>query len=242
MEHLRAFRPNVVFKDGQVAARDGQYVGPSARHPLPDANTVHLPILSEVAFRLRLGQETVPVLHIQPGSLITRKELREVRVEEGVWTFDADRDVVLLASIERHRASGQIGLGLAAGFGFRKQGALASTVAHDSHNVITAGTNPRDMLVAVRALGEMGGGFVTVRDGAVQARLPLPFAGLLSKAPWESVEAGLGEVEAAAEELGISVPCPFGILSFLALSVIPEIRLTDQGFWDVLAQEFLPLG
>jgi adenine deaminase len=108
--------------------------------------------------------------------------------------------------------------------------------------VILAGTNPRDMLAAARALAETGGGFVTVAEGQVQARLPLPFAGLLSTQPHEAVESGVAAVEAAAATLGVTVPCPFGILSFLALSVIPEVRVTDQGFWDVLAQRFLPLG
>lgn len=236
------FRPALVVKDGTVAARAGTYVGPGPTHGLPETNTIHLPDLTDDAFRLRLGSETVPVLRIQPGSLVTRKETLTVGRRAGLWRFDPERDVVLLASIERHTASGHVGLGLAAGFGFTRHGALGSSVAHDSHNVILAGTNPKDMLVAARALAETGGGFVTVSDGKVRARLPLPFAGLLSMQPFEAVEAGLGAVEAAAAQLGVTVPCPFGILSFLALSVIPEVRVTDQGFWDVGEQRFLPLG
>jgi adenine deaminase len=236
------FRPALVLKDGRVAARDGQYVGPGPAHALPSANTIHLPQLAETAFRLRLGSDTVPVLRIQPGSLVTLKQTMTVARKEGFWQFDPARDAVLLASIERHKASGHVGLGLATGFGFRRHGAMGSSVAHDSHNVILAGTNPRDMLAAARALAETGGGFVTVAEGQVQARLPLPFAGLLSSQPHEAVTAGLAEVEATAATLGVTVPCPFGILSFLALSVIPEVRVTDQGFWDVLAQRFLPLG
>jgi len=242
VERLGNFRPTLVLKDGVVAARDGVYVGPQPTHGLPKANTIHLPALTEAAFRLKLGSDSVPALRIQPGSLLTRKDTVEVARNEGHWAYDPRRDVVLLASVERHKALGTVGLGLATGFGFRRHGALGSSVAHDSHNVILAGTNPRDLLVAAHALAETGGGFVTVADGQVQARLPLPFAGLLSTRPYEEVEAGLSEVESAAAELGVTVPCPFGILSFLALSVIPEVRVTDQGFWDVVEQRFVTLG
>jgi len=239
IEHLREFRPMLVLKDGKIVAREGHCVAPPPRGTVPVVPSVHLPQLAEEAFRLRLTSETVPVLRIQPGSLVTLRETHEVCRSDGHWTWQPERDVVLLASIERHRATGNVGLGLATGFGFHRPGALASSVAHDSHNVIVAGTNARDMLVAVRALAETGGGFVTVSDGTVRARLPLPFAGLLSTEPVERVEAGLAAVEAAAAELGVTVPCPFGILSFLALSVIPEVRITDQGFFDVVGQRFL---
>jgi adenine deaminase len=146
--------------------------------------------------------------------------------------------VALLASVERHRALGSVGLGLVAGLGLRR-GALASSVAHDSHNLIVAATNAPDALAAVRALAESGGGFVAVADGAVLDRLPLPFAGLLSRQSADAVCAGLEEAEAAARALGCGVPCPFGVLSFLALPVIPDLKITDQGLWDVVKQRFV---
>ncbi len=177
-----------------------------------------------------------------PGQLLTRSEPQEVSRTEGCWTWGPERDVALIASIERHRALGTVGLGLVAGFNFRRHGALASSVAHDSHNVIVTGTNPRDMLGAVSALAETGGGFVAVADGQLMARLPLPVAGLLSAAPYESVIEQLHAVNGAARELGCALTAPFGTLSFLALPVIPELHITDQGLFDVAKQEFPCLG
>ena len=123
----------------------------------------------------------------------------------------------------------------------KRAGALGSSVAHYSHNLLVAGTNARDMLVCARALAETGGGFVVAAEGEVRGRMPLPFAGLLSTADAATVCGNLEQVEAAARSLGCRVPCPFGVLSFLALSVIPELRVTDQGLWDVVQQEFLRL-
>jgi adenine deaminase len=241
VDDLADFRPSWVFKNGRPVSRDGAFIAETVAPPIACQNTIHLPPLDESSFRLPLKQASCPAIRIQPGLLGTGAEQHEVTREAGLWKFDPARDVVLLASIERHRALGTVGLGLAAGFGFQRHGALASSVAHDSHNVILAGTNGRDMLAAARALAETGGGFVTVADGAVQARLPLPLAGLLSLSPAEEVCRGLEEVESAARALGCRIPCPFGVLSFLALSVIPELRITDQGLWNVLEQCFVPL-
>src|SRR5262249_18530830 len=160
-------------------------------------------------------------------------ETKPVRRREGRWVFDSERDVALVASLERHRKTGQMGLGLVSGFGFRRPGALGSSVAHDSHNLIVAGTNPRDMLVCIRALAESGGGFVAAADGAVQARLPLPIGGLLSTATSDTVCRQLEDVYGAARHLGCGLASPLGTLSFLALPVIPELRITDQGLFDV---------
>jgi adenine deaminase len=179
------------------------------------------------------------VIGIIPGQIVTRHETRPTRRQEGCWLFNPERDVVLVASIERHRATGHIGLGLVSGFGLRREGALGSSVAHESHNLIVAGTNARDMLVCVRSLQESGGGFVVAADGAVQARLPLPIAGLLSTDNADTVCRQLHEVYEAAGALGCSLASPFGTLSFLALPVIPELRITDQGLFDVRFQQFL---
>lgn len=241
MDDLRDFRPHLVVKEGQVVARDGAFVGELPVHSIPCANTIHLPPLDESAFHLHLSAPTCPVIRIQPGLLVTRRETRQVATESGLWRWDASRDVLLIASIERHKALGRVGLGLVAGFGVQRPGALGSSVAHDSHNLLIAGTNARDMLACARALAESGGGFVAVSEGEIRARLPLPLAGLLSLESAETVCGQLEEVERAARHLGCSVPCPFGVLSFLALSVIPELRITDQGLWDVVGQRFLQL-
>lgn len=241
VDDLRDFRTHLVLKTGRVVARDGTFVADSSAPAIPSANTMHLAPLDDSAFRLRLTRSSCPVIRIQPGSLVTRSESQDLAPAEGEWRWRPDQDVLLIASIERHKAMGRVGLGLVAGFGLRRAGALASSVAHDSHNLIIAGTNPHDMLVCAQALAECGGGFVVASGGEVRARLPLPLAGLLSLETAETVCRQLAEVESAARALGCNVPCPFGVLSFLALSVIPELRITDQGLWDVLAQRFVPL-
>ncbi len=241
-DDLKDFRISLVIKDGVVASRDGRFVAELPAHAPACANTIRLPPLDESAFELRPTAATVPVIRIQPGQLVTRREMQEIHTDaDGRWQFDPLRDVLLIASIERHKALGRVGLGLVSGFGLERPGALGSSVAHDSHNVLLAGTNARDLLTCARALGEMGGGFVVAASGEVKARLPLPLAGLLSLESADTVCAQLEEVERAAQALGCSLPCPFGVLSFLALSVIPELRITDQGLWDVVGQQFVRL-
>jgi adenine deaminase len=240
VDDLRDFRPHLVVKNGQVVARQGKFVSDLATCSIPCGNTIHLGPLDESAFRLRLSSSSCPVIHIQPGLLVTRAETQQVSPVDGQWRWDSGRDVLLIASIERHKAMGRVGLGLVAGFGFQRPGALGSSVAHDSHNLLIVGTNPTDMLACARALAERGG-FVVVSGGELRARLPLPLAGLLSLERADTVCRQLAEVEKAARALGCHVPCPFGVLSFLALSVIPELRITDQGLWDVVIQQFVSL-
>jgi adenine deaminase len=241
VEGLESFRAHTVIKGGAVAARDGKCVDYGSTPRLESENTVHLAPLDVQAFRLPLLAETCPVIEIVPDQIITRHTSRSVRRVDGQWAFDPERDVLLIASIERHKASGRIGLGLVSGFGLTHDGALGSSVAHDSHNLVIAGTNPRDMLVCARALAEQGGGFVAAASGNVQAILPLPVAGLLSLDDADSVCRQLEAVNAAAHSLGCPLAAPFGTLSFLALPVIPELRITSQGVFDVREQQFLKL-
>jgi adenine deaminase len=241
VDDLTGFRVRTVIKKGKIAACDGLCVEDGTAPGLPHENTIHLPPLDEGTFHLPISAETCPVIEIVPDQILTRRTLRSVRRVEGHWAFDPERDVLLIASIERHRASGRIGLGLVSGFGLAHDGALGSSVAHDSHNLIIAGTNARDMLVCARALAAHGGGFVAASGGQVQAILPLPVAGLLSIEPADVVCRQLGEVDRAAHALGCPLAAPFGTLSFLALSVIPELRITAQGVFDVREQRFLTL-
>jgi adenine deaminase len=242
VEDLAEFRVNTVIKSGKVAARDGQCLDYGAIPRLDRENTVHLAPLDEPAFRLTLASESCPVIEIVPDQIITRRTSRSARRIDGLWAFDPERDIVLIASIERHRASGRIGLGLVSGFGLTREGALGSSVAHDSHNLIIAGTNCRDMLVCARALAEEAGGFVVAAEGRVQSILPLPVAGLLSLAHADLVCRQLEEVNRAAHALGCPLAAPFGTLSFLALPVIPELRITTRGVFDVREQQFLELS
>jgi adenine deaminase len=237
---LGEFRPHLVFKDGRVVARDGIFLAQLPPTAITTGNTVRIAPLDESAFSLVVRSDKCPVIRPVPGKLVNRTETQNVTRVDGRWVFDPAHDVHLLASIERHRATGNVGLGLVAGFGLRA-GALASSVAHDSHNLIVVGTNPRDMLTCVRSLEKTGGGFVVACGGEVRARLDLPVAGLLSREPFETVCRQLVEVETAAQALGCQLAGPFGVLSFLALPVIPELRVTDQGLWDVTRQAFVKL-
>jgi adenine deaminase len=241
VENMENFRVDTVIKAGTVVARGGKCLDFGQAPRLDRENTIHLPTLDERAFRLALSSETCSVIEIVPDQIITRRTSRSVRRVDGLWALDPERDVLLIASIERHRASGRIGLGLVSGFGLTHEGALGSSVAHDSHNLVVAGTNPRDMVVCVRALAEHGGGFVAAASGHVQAILPLPFAGLLSLEDADQVCRHLEEVNQAAHALGCPLDAPFGTLSFLALPVIPELRITTRGVFDVLEQRFLEL-
>jgi adenine deaminase len=241
VEDLQSFRVHMVIKDGHVAARDGRLLEQGAVHSIAHANTIRLPELTEAMLCLRPSAENCPVIEIVPDQIVTRRSVRSVRRQGGVWCFDPERDVLLIASIERHRASGRIGLGLVSGFGLTSDGALGSSVAHDSHNLIIAGTNAADMLICAKALAEHGGGFVVVAHGDVQAVVPLPVAGLLSRESALTVCRQLDEVNRAARALGCPLEAPFGTLSFLALPVIPELRITTKGVFDVTKQEFVTL-
>ncbi|GAI19149.1 unnamed protein product, partial [marine sediment metagenome] len=183
-------------------------------------------------FRLTTAGETHPVIEIVPGQIVTKKKVERVKTVDGAIMPDTARDILKLAVVERHKASGNIGLGLVKGFGL-KQGALASSVAHDSHNIVAVGTNDSDILKAVEEISRLQGGLVVCTQGKILAFLPLPVAGLLSLDPLEAVAAQFETIEEAAASLGNLPPAPFSILSFLALPVIPELRLTDLGLVDV---------
>jgi adenine deaminase len=235
------FRPSLVLKNGRVVARGGACLADVGSPRLDHANTVHLAPIDPAALQLRLSSEVCPIIRIVPDQLITRCEMKAVRRENGWWVYDTERDVALVASIERHAASGAIGLGLVSGFGLRRHGALGSSVAHDSHNLIVVGTNPRDMLACIRSLQESGGGFALAADGVVRASLPLAIAGLISTASADAVCRQLEIVNDGVRALGCPLSAPFGTLSFLALPVIPELRITDRGLFDVVRQKFVPL-
>jgi adenine deaminase len=241
MEDLRDFRVHQVFKNGRLVAKGGAYLAEVTSLAVEATNTVHAAPVDESAFRLSPTRDNVPVIRIVPGQLVTRAETQPVERSKGQWTWRPERDQVLIASIERHRKTGRVGLGLVSGFNLRKPGALGSSVAHDSHNLIIAGTNPRDMLACVRWLEKHGGGFVCVSDGEVCAELPLPVGGLLSTSPADMVCQQLRDVRHVAQGLGCELNCPFGMLSFLALPVIPELKMTDRGPYDVARQEFIKL-
>ena len=186
---------------------------------------------STVDFRIPARSGRIRVIECQPGQIVTGQATRTPRIEDGLVTADPNRDLLKLAVIERHRASGRTGLGFVCGLGL-KTGALASTVAHDSHNLIVAGCDDEAMLAAARLAASQGGGLalVTPKESLL---LPLPVAGLMAQAPVAEVSRRLADLTAAARRAGSRADNPFMLLSFLALPVIPELKLTDRGLIDV---------
>ena len=181
------------------------------------------------------------VIGLVPGQIITELLVDELTVENGFAVADPERDLAKLAVVERHHGTGRIGLGFVRGFGLQS-GAFASTVAHDAHNIVVVGVDDGDIARAVQRLGELGGGMVVVESRGVRAELPLPVAGLLSEAPAADVAEGSRACVAALAELGCTVEAPFQALAFLALSVIPSLKLTDQGLVDVDQFRLVPLA
>jgi len=236
-----SFEPHIVVKDGRIVASDGQFKGQVGAAGVDFEKTVRLGAIDEAAFELRLESDDCPVIGLVPDNIVTKHETRTVRRDAatGQWLFDPEQDVAMVACIERHHATGRIGVGLVGGFGFRRPGALGSSVAHDAHNLVVAGTDAVNMLACTRALEESGGGLVVVADGTLVARLPLPVAGLISSLDYRTVRRELDQVTEAARSLGCQLSAPFGTLSFLCLSVIPELRITDRGLFDVLKQQVI---
>lgn len=228
---------DMVFYRGKLVAREGEILFPLPELTPQLVDTVHIKSLSLeslalLAKRRNSNEEIYPVIEIIPGQIITRKREERLKVTDGKIVPDLERDILKLVVVERHKASGNIGVGLVKGFGLKK-GALASSVAHDSHNIIAVGTNDPDILRAVEEVRRLQGGLVVSADQRILASLPLPVAGLLSLEPLEKVVAQYQELERATASLGNLPAAPFSILSFLALPVIPELRLTDLGLVDV---------
>lgn len=222
----------LVFKEGRLVARDGRLLVDVSVPTDPRLlNTVRLPALGPERLRLPDPGGPVRAIGLVPGQIVTRGLVVQPAVRGGEVVADPERDLVKLVVIERHGRGGGVGVGLLQGLGLRR-GALASTVAHDAHNVIVAGTSDEDIVAAARAVAETGGGFAAVLGGRVLSRLALPVAGLMSQQPLPEVVEELDRLEEAARSLGVTIPAPFMALSFLALSVIPELKLTDRGLVD----------
>ena len=224
---LESFRPAAVLKDGRTAADL-----PAAEVPDWVRNTVHVAPLTSGDLRIPWDGGDARVIGVRPGQIVTDSLTMAPRVAEGAAIADPDRDLAKIAVIERHLGTGRVGLGFIHGLGVRR-GAIASTVAHDAHNVVVAGVDDDDMVRAARRLGEIGGGMVAVHDRGIRAELALPVAGLMSAAPAEDVVAASRALGDAARSLGCTLEAPFHSMGFLALSVIPDLKITDHGLIDV---------
>jgi adenine deaminase len=233
LNDLKELQVDEVFYRGRLVAQNGAPLFP-LRKPAgkPLTHTVNIRSFTPESLKMKAVSEDLPVIEVVPGQIITRKIYEKLPVDNGIVQPDIRRDILKAVVVERHNATGNIGLGLVKGFGL-KQGALASSTAHDSHNIVAVGTGDEDVFSAVKELERLQGGMVVVSGGRVVRSLATPIAGLLSAEPLEKVVSGLQAVEKAAGDLGVTIPSPFAVLSFLALPVIPEIRLTDLGLVDV---------
>jgi adenine deaminase len=232
---LERFVPDVVLKDGL----------PPAGITTPEVpewtrSTVRVQPISSNDLRIASTGAPLKVIGLVPGQIVTDRLIEPPTVRDGAAVADPDRDLAKLLVAERHLGTGRVGIGFVRGFGLRS-GAIASTVAHDAHNIICAGMDDGDMARAVGRLAELGGGMVVVENRGVRAELPLAVAGLLSDQPLERVLAQSRGLIDAVRVLGCELPAPFHALGFLALSVIPALKLTDHGLVDVERFELTPL-
>ncbi len=246
LNDLKECRVTRVYKEGELVAADGECVA-----LMPSTLPAGARLRSSVNVRWLTPDDFVlpapaapgaqaRVIEVIPDQIRTIERREAPTCRDGVVVSDPARDLLKMAVIERHGATGNTGLGLVRGFGLQK-GAIASTVAHDAHNIIVVGTNDRDMLAAAVHLVKIRGGLCAVADANVVADVPLPIAGLLSESPAQTVAAQLDAVRAAARAFGSPLPQPFMTLSFMSLSVIGDLKLTDRGPVDVAAFQHVPL-
>jgi adenine deaminase len=238
---LESFRATLVWKRGRLVAEDGRALDvPGVTAPDWMRGSVHIEDLEAGDFAVEVDGP-VRVIGVEAGQIVTRALVDEPGRADGRAVADPGRDLAKIAVIERHRNTGRIGRGFIRGFGLRA-GALASSHAHDAHNVVVVGVDDADMAAAANRLRDIGGGQVAVAGGEVLAEVPCPIGGLLSDRPVEEVAAAAHRMEEVARTtLGASLPSPFMAMSFMALSVVPELKLTDRGLIDVTRAELVPL-
>jgi adenine deaminase len=232
---LERFVPELVLKAGrEVAEIPAPTVPEWAKH------TVRVRPVASNDFLIPWDGGAARVIELIPDQIVTGSIVEEPTVENGFAVADASRDLAKVAVIERHLATGRMSVGFVRGFGLER-GAFAATLSHDAHNIVVVGVDDSAMARAVTRLSELRGGIVVVEDQGVRAELPLPVAGLLSDRPVAEVVAASEAITAAVEKLGCTFPAPFQMLAFLALSVIPSLKITDRGLVDVDRFELVPL-
>jgi adenine deaminase len=222
-----------VYSGGVLVAEHGK-MSPDIAPPEPVLIPPSMNVdTQQIDLSIPAANKRIRVMDIVPDQIITGQFIMEATIWQGKAVADISRDLLKIAVIERHTGSGNVGKGFVRGFGL-KRGAIASSVAHDSHNIIVVGTNDEDMHAAIRAIVEMGGGLAAVYDKKVCADLALPIAGLMSLEPIPAVRDKIDRLIHAARKLGTTLADPFMTLSFLALPVIPELKITDKGLVDVV--------
>jgi adenine deaminase len=235
LDDLAGFEPRLVLKRGRP-------IGPVAPIAVPEwvTRSMNAAPVTAGSFRVTSSGRMIRVIRVIPAQLLTGQELMEPAARGPELVADPERDLVKIAVVERHHATGRIGLGFATGVGL-KRGAFASTVAHDAHNVVVLGVDDAGMAACVTRLSEIGGGIVIAEGDAVLAELPLPVAGLMSDLPLAEVYQRLTRMEQMLLDMGVTLQSPFMTISFLALSVIPDLKITDRGLVDVTNFSLVPL-
>ena len=238
---LKTFKPDLVIKNGVVAAENGKLIAELPENEaLAVRNSVNVRWITPEDFRIEANGSKVTALEVIPHQLITKSVVSKVKIEDGNAVSNIDNDTLKICVIERHRATGNIGKGFVKGFNL-KCGAIASTVAHDSHNMIVIGTNDADMYAAAVALIKCKGGKVVVKDGEVISELPLPIAGLMSDRDFDYVVNKCEELNKTAHSIGCKIEDPFMTMGFLSLPVIPELKVTDKGVFDTNKFDFIDI-
>jgi adenine deaminase len=239
IDDLPKLSVDMVFHKGKLVAQKGKALFSTSWRSDPEiTRSVNIKPFTIEALKLPASRKDLPIIEIVPGQVTTKGIKLEPKVRDGFVVPDIEQDILKLAVVERHKASGNIGLGLVKGFGLKK-GALGSSIAHDSHNIVVVGTNDQDIFTAIKEIEKLEGGLVVAAGGKIKGSLALPIAGLLSEEPLEAVVSKLEELQEIAAGWGCVLPSPFATLSFLALAVIPELRLTDKGLVDVVAFKLL---
>lgn len=236
---LKTFKPDMVIKGGKTVYENGGLTVNFEEAEVPSVRgSVNVKWIERDDFRINALSDTTRTIEIIPHQLVTKSTISKIKVENGNAVSNVDTDTLKICVIERHRATGNIGKGFVKGFNI-KNGAIASTVAHDSHNMIVVGTNDEDMYIAAVELVKTQGGKVVVSNGQVLSKLPLPIAGLMSNEKFEYVVDKCEELNNAAHSIGCTLEDPFMTMGFLSLPVIPELKITDKGIFDTTKFDFV---
>ncbi len=242
-DDLRQIKPDRVFFRGKLVVEKGAYIGelPSPDYPDWLFNTVKLTTGKQPGdYQLKHNGDRaqVWVIDLFPEQIINTKTQASLEVKNSLVTPNPERDILKLAVVERYGKNGNVGITFVKGFGLQ-EGALASSIAHDHHNIIVAGTNDEDMALCAAEIERMQGGFVLVSRGEVLGRLPLPIGGLLSQEPVDAIIDQLEKINQAYRDLGGTLPAPFMTISFIGLPTVPDLGLTDLGLVDVFAHRLI---
>lgn len=241
LDSLENINVNMVFKQGILVAKNGKLTNEFGVQEQPRLRrSVNIHWLERDDFQIKARGDQMNVIGVIPNQLITERRIEDVKVTDGKAMPDVDRDIAKIVIVERHNATPPNGMGFVKGIGI-KEGAMVSSIAHDSHNIVVVGMNDLDMIEAVIQVARMQGGIAIVKDGKVMASLPLPIAGLMSDKSAEWVSEKIIELKDAAKDLGTALAEPFMAMAFLSLPVIPKLKLTDKGLVDVERFRFIDL-